>query len=250
MKNMSKLNKTGKWTRRAALTVAAGGAAAGGVPTESMADVVIHNDGFTADNQALPGGQAYGSNAGANDANWSVSVGAWGILGAPNIELFWDGEGGGSSGFGFDTYTAWNGTSNSRGNVVQMDGSAAGGTPNFAIIFSPTPDFAVSIRSFELDAWAGGGDMEVDWSIENAGMNILASGKWTKSNAGGRDAIAPDVVGSLGESLTLRFNRISGAASYLAIDNLTFAQAVPEPSSSALVIAGLGAMAMRRRNRS
>jgi len=234
-----------KWSKRTAVTLATGGAVSVGLNGVSLADVVIHNNGFTTDNQGLPGGQVYGSNAASNDANWDVSVGAWGILGAPDIALFWDGESGGSSGYGMDTYTNWD----SRGNKVQLDGSA-GGTPNFSILFTPTGNFAVSIRSFDLDAWAGGGEMVVDWTVEDSSSNVIASGQWTKGNAGGWDTISPNVVGSVGQELALRLIRVSGSASYLAIDNLTFAQAVPEPSSSALLLAGLGALAMRRKKNS
>jgi hypothetical protein len=231
-----------KFSRRALVSIVSGGALTSGVADYGQADVVIHNNGFTADNQALPGGPSYGSNAASNDANWSVAVGAWGITGAPDISLFWDGEGGGSSGNGLDTYINWNG----RGNVVQLD-SSAGGTPNFSVLFTPSANYAVSIRSFDLDAWAGGGNMVVDWSIQDANNSVLASGQWTKGNEGGRDRISPDFVGSVGQSLALRLNRLSGLGSYLAIDNLTFAQAVPEPSSAVLVLSGLGALAMRRR---
>ncbi|NLX55351.1 MAG: PEP-CTERM sorting domain-containing protein [Planctomycetaceae bacterium] len=241
-----KMTKANKWVRRATLSVAAGGAAMMGAPSQSLADVLIHNDGFTANNQELPGGQSYGSNAGSDDANWTVSVGPWGIVGAPDIALFWDGEGGGSSGYGLDTYTNWDG----RGNVVQLDSSSSGGTPDFSILFSPTASFAVNIRSFDLDAWAWTGSdetMDVDWWIEDNDSNVLASGQWSRGRAGGRDTISPDVVGGLGQELTLRFTRLSGLPSYLAIDNLTFAQTVPEPSSIVLLLTGLGALAMRRR---
>ena len=65
-----------KWSKKAAVTLATGGAVSMGLTGPANADVLIHSDGFAGDNLGLPGGQSYGSNAGANDANWSVSEGA------------------------------------------------------------------------------------------------------------------------------------------------------------------------------
>jgi hypothetical protein len=67
------------------------------------------------------------------------------------------------------------------------------------------------------------------------------------TNAGGRSLISPNVVGLLGDALTLNLTLLTGEPSYFAVDNLTFDQ-VPEPSALALVFPGaLGAAAMRRR---
>ena len=55
---------------------------------------------------------------------------------------------------------------------------------------------------------------------------------------------------NVNQAVTLRFTYVSGAPSYMALDNLTFDQVVvPEPgvASLGLLGAGLGAMAMRRR---
>jgi hypothetical protein len=49
----------------------------------------------------------------------------------------------------------------------------------------------------------------------------------------------------------LTFTGLSGQGSYFAIDNLTFdqVQAVPEPTTLALMALGLGAVVMRRRRK-
>lgn len=203
----------------------------------ASADVVVHNNGFSGSNQALPGAPNYASNAASNGVNWDVTTGAWGFVGAPDIALTWT-----ATGTGFQTYTGWDG----RGNVIQLDSNSGGGL--FDITFSPNADRAVHIKSFELDAWVGGGDHEVQWSILDNADNQLSGGTWTRDNVGGRDAISPAFTGNLGQELTLRFQTVSGAPSYLALDNLTFAQAIPEPTSAALLCGlGLGAIAMRRR---
>ena len=91
--------------------------------------------------------------------------------------------------------------------------------------------------------------MSIDWEISGAGSGILASGTWTRSTAG-RDTITPNVFGGDGETLTMKFTRTSGTGSYVAVDNLVLDQVtVPEPSSTALLGLGLGAMALRRKRK-
>ncbi len=203
------------------------------------ARVIIHSDGFTENNELLPNNPNYGSNVTVSDANITAQAGAHGIVGAPDISLTWIGTGG-TQGFGFESYTNWDG----RGSVIQLD-MTSDGSGQYQIVFTPQNGAAVRIESFDLDLWAGGGTVQVDWRIEGNG-GILASGTWMR-NTGGRDTITPAVTGSANETLTLHFDHLQGLPSYLAMDNLVFDQLVPEPASATLVVAGIGAMAMRRR---
>lgn len=146
--------------RRLSALVAALALCAGTLPLH--AGSWIHNNGFTANNNPLPGGASYGSHVAASGTNWDALPGNWGVTGTPDIALNWDGEQGGNSGTGLDTYTAWNG----RGNVIQIDstrgGGAVDGTPFTFITFTPAANVAVYLDSFDLDEWGGGGDMEVE----------------------------------------------------------------------------------------
>ncbi|HAB18548.1 MAG TPA: PEP-CTERM sorting domain-containing protein [Verrucomicrobiota bacterium] len=195
--------------------------------------------GFTENNINISDIPNYGNNVTADSADYVVSVGAAGITGTPNIQLVW--------GVGYQTYTDWDG----RGNVAQTDYNAAGG-PDIDLILAPPSGYGVLISSFDLDAYAGGGDVSVSWSIFDI-EGTLASGVWTQTDAGGRNTITTGLtVADIhpGEAVTLRLSRTSGAPSYLAMANLTFDQ-VPEPSTVALCAAGLGlgALAMRRRRK-
>lgn len=205
---------------------------------------VIHNEGFTSDNLALPSSPNYGTNVVGSDVNWVAGSGAWNFVGTPDIQLIWDGESGGANGTGLDTYLNWNG----RTNVVQFDGTN-GGTANFFITFIPgSGTVGIAIDSFALDAWAGGGDMAVDWSILDGSKSgiTLVSGTWTKDNGGGRDTISPGFTGELGQTLVLQFTRISGSSDYLAMDDLTFDQ-IPEPSSLAAIGLSFCLLSLKRR---
>lgn len=191
--------------------------------------------GFPTNNVDISSISGYGSNVSANSADYTVSLGATGVTGTPNIALTW--------GVGYQTYTQWDG----RGNVAQLDYNAQPGT--ISLTLTPTAGNGVLINSFALDEWSGGGNMNVNWSVFD-GVGTLASGVWTRST-GGRDTILTGLTAGnvrLGEVVTLSFTLNSGTTSYIAMANLTFDQ-VPEPSSVALGLLGLGlgAAAMRRR---
>ncbi len=194
------------------------------------AATLIHNDGFTANNQPLPGAPNYASNVAASGINWSATEGSWGVTGTQDIGLVWSTGGSGQT---FFTYN-WDG----RGYSVQLDGQRAGDVrPNYYISFVPASStVGVSITSFDLDAWRGGGAMAVDWYIRDATTTgtILDSGAWTKSNAGGRDTISPNYNGSLGQTLVLHFYHGAGDRGYLAMDNLSFDQIAP-PSGTVIL---------------
>lgn len=148
----------------------------------------------------------------------------------------------------------WNG----RGNVYQMEFDTQ------QITFTPTAaNIKLTISSFHLDEYAGGGNTYSDWSVTGSSSGAIASGTWNLRNtandpadAGGRDLISPNAVGSVGETLTLLFTNLpnsmgGGFDSYLAMDNLTFSSMIiPEPATAVLAwlgVGGLGAMAIRRK---
>lgn len=207
-------------------------------PLALRATTELQNDGFPGNNQALPGSPNYGSNVTGDGVNWITSAGSAGVVGTPNIQLVWDGEGGGGNtnpnSKGLDTYTGWDG----RGGVVQLDGSGSGvngaGTPNTFISFVPAPVAAVKLQSFDLDAWSGwpaGGNMTVEWTIRDSTKTgtSLASGTWTR-DSGGRDTVAPAYTGTPGQTLVLQLTRTAGNGDYLALDNLIFDEISAAPS--------------------
>ncbi len=197
------------------------------------ATTVITFDGFSSNNADIAAIAGFGDNVTSSSPSFSVSPGLL-VTGTPGISLDWLTA-------GWDTYTGWNG----RGSVAQIDFN---GIPTISILFTPSAESAVLINAFDLDEWAGGGAGSINWSVSGSSSGILASGNWSKSNAGGRDTISlpASSAGLLGEPVTLSFTLLSGASSYFALDNLTFDQ-VPEPSSAMLAGLGLGAAIMRRR---
>ncbi len=181
------------------------------------ADAATTLTGLPGSNQPVP--TAHGSNE----------------AGTFNIALDWTGT--------WQQYANWDGRTDS----YQIENSTV------SIDFTPDAGFAATITSFDLDEWAGGGDMTVNWTVSGGTSGTLASGTWDDYNDanggnGGRTLITPNVTGADGEVLTLSLEQTGGSTTYLAMDNLTFDQvAVPEPSSMALL--GLGGLALILRRR-
>jgi hypothetical protein len=153
--------------------------------------------------------------------------------------------------------TEYAGGWNTRGNVYQMEGDTQ------SIAFAPTAaNVKVTVNSFFLDEWAGGGNTYADWSVTGSVSGLLASGTWSDKNTandpgdgGGRTQISPNAAGAAGETLTLLFTDLAppvgGFDSYLAMDNLVFSSTIiPEPATAVmgwLGVGALGARAMRRK---
>jgi hypothetical protein len=191
----------------------------------------------------IPAVNAATTLSGLNDTNALVpSDHGSNLAGTPDVALNW-------SGAQWDQYDGW---PNDPGNgVYQIDG-ASDGSATHTIELTPGSGWNVKLTSLDLNVWAGGGDTDVNWSLDGTNSGSLGSGVFSTNND---SAITHDIglSGTGGEKLTLSLTQVSGVGSYLAMDNLTFDQiAVPEPSS--LVVAmtgmgGLGALAIRRKRK-
>jgi hypothetical protein len=220
--------------RKSLVSLAACGTVGLGLTHGASAATLITFGGFTVSNVSIGGLPDYGDNVTADSADYTVSSGLTGVIGTPDITLDWFGQ--------WDTYIEWDG----RGNVAQSDFNGGG---LVSILFTPSATSAVRLVSFVLDEWAVGGEGSILWDVSGSTGQMLASGLWTMTNAGGRSVLAPNVIGAVGDPLTLNLTLASGAPSYFALDNLTFDQ-VPEPGALALASAvAFGATSMRRRRR-
>jgi MYXO-CTERM domain-containing protein len=211
-------------TRRSAVASLAACLVTGG--SVAHADITTTLTGLPVTNESIPAG--HGSTA-ETTVTWS----------ADPEDTNWE------------QYAEWDG----RGDVYQINDRLA------SILFVPaSPLIKLTIDSFELDEWAGGGDTTANWSVTGSVSGLLASGAWNEKNTandpndlGGRTLISPNATGVPGESLTVLFDHSesAGSVSYLAMDNLTYSSMiVPEPGSAVmgwLGVTGLGAIAMRRR---
>lgn len=153
----------------------------------------------------------------------------------------------------WDQYAAWDG----RGDVYQINNRMTD------IKFTPTgANIKITIGSFELDEYAGGGNTSVMWSLTGSSSGLLSSGIWVDFDTahdpmdhGGRSLVSVNQSGVPGEMLTLAFDhsQSEGFISYLAMDNLAFSSMiVPEPATAVLAwlgVSGLGALAMRRKRK-
>ncbi|MCW1884976.1 hypothetical protein OKA04_09580 [Luteolibacter flavescens] len=174
--------------------------------------------------------------------------------GTPDIALNWSPTGAFnvSTGPGWQIYHAW---PNGGGDVYQLDGPVSGytGVVNYDIAFTPSSaTIAVVLTSITLNDWAGpsGAGLQnttLNWIVSGPLSGTLGSGTGLVVTDGSAQQLNFGYQGAGGEVLTLRLTPTGGGGSYFAVDNLSFDQVtVPEPSVAVLA-AGLGALALRRR---
>jgi hypothetical protein len=212
--------KVSNLTRNTLMTLAATGMVAVAAPAISNAQsTLIFDDSGLGNNTNLPG-SGYGDN----------------LVGTPNVTLTW--------GAGWQNYFNWDG----RTTAGQLDYNVAGSNV-IDLTFHSDAGFGVYVSSFDLDTWTAGGNTRIDWEILDGGTSI-DSGVYLNPLGSGRTTITTNMDSSnaVFGSLTLRLTQISGLPNYQAADNITFSQ-VPEPTSAAVLLAGAGALAMRRRRK-
>jgi hypothetical protein len=200
--------------------MAATGAMAVAAPAISNAQSTIIFDDSGLGNNVNLAGTGYGNN----------------LANTPNITLTW--------GAGWQNYLNWDG----RTDVGQLDYNVAASTV-IDLTFNPQAGFGVFVSSFDLDTWTGGGSTDIFWQLIDGG-NVVDSGTYLNPSGSGRTTITTNMNAQnavLGD-LTLRFTLNSGLPNYQAADNIVFSQ-VPEPTTTALLLGGLGAMALRRRRK-
>jgi hypothetical protein len=207
------------WKRKAILSIAATGALSVAAPTDINAQTTLVFEDSGLGNNVNIGGTGYGNNA----------------AGTPNVVLNWSD--------GWQNYLNWDG----RGVVGQLDYNVSGNNP-ITLDFVPDSGIGVFVSRFDLDTYASGGNVDLFWEILS-GANVIDSGSYLNpSGVANRTTFTTNMSAATAVfgTLTLRVTRNDGFPSYLAADNITFAQ-IPEPTSAMLLLGGLGAMALRRR---
>jgi len=169
------------------------------------------------------GAGQYGSRA-ASAINPGFQIGdGW----TPNVVLAWSA--------GWQTYTGWpfgNDAQSAAGKVAQADFSASGGNP-LTLTFTPDAGFGASVKSFAFTVWNGSPQVpvQIQWTLFAGSMtpgNEVASGVSDAIGAnGGAQTIITGMTNVLSSArpAILRWHLISGDATYIAINNVHFAQA-------------------------
>ena len=258
-----------KYTLAAAFALLAFPASLTAGTTVTRTTVIIANPGGPS-NGAIPqgfGDRVTSSSSGNYNNAFSVTGG-----GTPHIELAWsaiDNVNGSVTRWEFHN---WDHSVTADGGVLQLNGSdGATGTVGdedpfvtndvHQITFTPDAGYATIINGFNFIGDTNGDTYQYNWRVlEN--QHVVASGQtdpWSTDHTQvGRPTWdgAPNVninyEGGLGSELILEIAQSIGSTGNgvnIAIDNLSFsqAQAVPEPSSAALL--GLGGLALLLRRR-
>ena len=168
------------------------------------------------------GAGQYGSRA-SSAINPGFQIGdGW----TPNVVLAWSA--------GWQTYTGWpfgDDAQNGAGKVAQADFSASGGNP-LTLTFTPDAGFGVGVKSFAFTVWNGSPQVpvQIQWTLFAGSPtpgNEIASGLTDAiGTTGGAQTINTGMTNVLSSARPgiLRWQLISGDATYIAINNVGFAQ--------------------------
>jgi len=144
----------------------------------------------------------------------------------PNVALTWSA--------GWQTYTGWpfgNDAQTGAGRVAQADFAASGGNP-LTLTFTPDSGFGVWVKSFAFTVWNGSPQVpvQIQWTLfagSTTPGNEIAGGLTSAiGTSGGAQTINTGLtnVQSSARPVFLRWQLVSGDATYIAINNIHFVQ--------------------------
>ncbi|MGI8604906.1 MAG: glycerophosphodiester phosphodiesterase [Verrucomicrobiales bacterium] len=193
----------------------------------SHATILTFED-FTSSNINLPAvANPFGAGPYGSRANSPVNAGfQQGDSWTPNVVLAWSN--------GWQTFIGWpfgNDATTGAGKVAQADFNSSGGAP-LDITFTPDTGFGVVVKSFAFTVWNASPELpvQIQWTVFGGtaiSENVLATGT---SNAAGTSGGAQTIptgltqVHSGASPVILRWEKLSGDGTYIAINNLHFAQ--------------------------
>lgn len=207
-----------------------------GVPGISLGTTITFQDAAANNN---PIAFSYGSDITGNATGFVTTDGTGAT---PNIELEWWPV---NTLFKYQTDTAWSALGTPV-HVAQLDTSTASGP---TIFFTPDAGFAVEILSFDIGNAADQTESPYSWRVDlrkQSSGDVVASQTTSLLGAGNTETVSFNFTGELGEAYLLQFVTSVGGSYRTAIDNLSFAQAVPEPSTNLMLVLGASAIGFFR----
>lgn len=213
------------------------------MPARSHATTITFENAAGAANEDIP--TTYGSNI-AGNATGFITTDETGAT--PDIALNWSPT---PNFWEYHTSGVWQNLGTPV-HVAQLDNRVAG--PG-VIAFTVGSGVALTLHSFDIGNATDQFEAAYRWSIDlkRASDSVVVASQTTSLlSAGTTEAVTFNFTGAAGEDYRLEFTASTSGLIRTAIDNLSFSQAVPEPSMFAMLglgVAALGAGRLRRLRR-
>ncbi len=198
------------------------------VPAAPVSATILTFEDFTANNANVSAvANPFGAGQYASRAASAVNAGFLAGDGfTPGVTVAW--------GAGCQTYTGWpfgDNATTGAGRVAQIDFDASAQQP-VDITFTPDAGLGVVLKGFAFTVWNGSPTVPVQirWTVYGgsaAAGNVLATGTSNAlGTAGGAQVISTGLTQphSSATPVMLRWERLSGDGTYIAINNLEFNQ--------------------------
>ena len=202
-----------------------------GHPALSRATTITFENAAGGDNSPIP--TTYGSNVTANATGFVTTDGTGAT---PDIALTWDNS---PLFWEYHTSTVWSALGTPV-HVAQLDNQNTGNSGS--LLFTPTASVAVEILSFDIGNATDQTENAYSWTINvinQTSSAVVATRTTTLLGAGNAETVTFNFTGELGQAYLLEFDPSVKDSYRTAIANLSFAQAVPEPSALAIGLSGL-----------
>lgn len=209
------------------------------LPAASRGTTITFQDAAGADNSDIP--LTYGSNISGNATGFVTTDGTGAT---PDIALSWSPS---PNYWEYHTSSVWSALG-SPVHVAQLD-TAQGGQDQGTIAFSVGTGVALQLLSLDIGNASDQTEATYSWTIDvvrSSDSQVVTTQSTGLLGPSSTQTVSFNFTGDVGEDYALRFTPSASGRFRTAIDNVSFAQAVPEPSTNLMLVLGAAAVGFFR----